>query len=86
MISKIVRKDIKNEFFTDEQCFIIDSSEPSDAAMSIAIARVEPGVTTAYHYLDEIDERYLIISGHGRREIGDKPAADIRSGDIVYIP
>jgi mannose-6-phosphate isomerase-like protein (cupin superfamily) len=82
----IIRKEIKNEFFTDEQCFIIDSSDPSDKSMSIAIARVEPGVTTAFHSLEGIDERYLMISGQGRMEIGDNPAADIRSGDIVYIP
>ena len=86
MDSRIVRKEIKNEFFTDEQCFIIDSSEQSDKSMSIAIARVEPGVTTVSHLLEGIDERYLIISGHGRVELGDQPPADIRSGDIVFIP
>lgn len=86
MDPKIVRKEINKEFFTDEQCFIIDSSDPSDTAMSIAIARVEPGVTTIFHFLDGIDERYLIISGHARMEIGELPAEDIRSGDIVYIP
>lgn len=83
---RIVRKEINREFFTDEQCFIIDSSDPSDTSMSIAIARVEPGVTTVSHLLDGIDERYLIISGHGRMEVGDQAPADIRSGDIVYIP
>jgi mannose-6-phosphate isomerase-like protein (cupin superfamily) len=54
--------------------------------MSIAIARVEPGVTTAFHYLDGIDERYLMISGKGRMEVGDLRPQDIRSGDVVYIP
>jgi len=86
MEPKIVKKDEKNEFFTEERCFIIDSSESSDRIMSIAIARVEPGVTTAFHYLDGIDERYLMISGRGRMEIGDLQPQDIRSGDIVYIP
>ena len=86
MKPNIVRKEIKNEFFTDEQCFIIDSTDQSDEAMSIAIARVEPGVTTVFHLLDGIDERYLIISGHGRMELGENQPEDIRSGDIVYIP
>jgi mannose-6-phosphate isomerase-like protein (cupin superfamily) len=82
----IVKKDIKKEFFIEEQCFIIDSSDPSDKVMSIAIARVEPGVTTVFHYLDGIDERYLMISGKGLMEVGDLPPQKIKSGDVVYIP
>ena len=86
MEPKIITKDIKQEFFIEERCFIIDSSNPSDKIMSIAIARVEPGVTTAFHYLDGIDERYLLISGKGIMEVGDLKPREIRSGDIVYIP
>ena len=82
----IIKKDIKEEFFIEEQCFIIDSSDPSDDIMSIAIARVEPSVTTEFHYLDDIDERYLIISGRGISEIGDLEPQKVKSGDIVYIP
>jgi mannose-6-phosphate isomerase-like protein (cupin superfamily) len=86
MEAKIVKKDVKREFLIEERCFIIDSSEPSDRVMSIAIARVEPGVTTAYHYLDGIDERYLMMSGKGSVEVGDMQPRVVRSGDIVYIP
>jgi len=86
MEPNIVKKDVEKEFYIEERCFIIDSSDPSDEIMSIAIARVEPGVTTAFHYLDGIDERYLMISGKGRMEIGDLRPRDIRSGDVVYIP
>ena len=86
MEPKIVKKGINSEFFTEERCFITDSSDSSDRLMSIAIARVEPGVTTAFHHLDGIDERYLMISGKGRIEDGDLQPQDIRSGDIVYIP
>jgi mannose-6-phosphate isomerase-like protein (cupin superfamily) len=86
MEPKIVKKDIKKEFFIEEGCFIIESSDQSDPQMSIAIARVEPGVTTALHYLDGIDERYLMISGKGGVEIGEMQPLVVKSGDVVYIP
>ncbi len=86
MEPKVVKKDIEKEFYIEERCFIIDSSDPSDKIMSIALARVEPGLTTTFHYLDGIDERYLIISGNGRTEVGDLKPQDVKSGDIVYIP
>ncbi len=86
MESTIVKKDVKKEFYIEERCFIIDSSDPSDKIMSIAIARVEPGVTTAFHYLEGIDERHLMISGKGIMEVGDLQPQNVKSGDIVYIP
>ena len=86
MKAKIIKKDIKKEFFIEEQCFIIDSSDPDDNIMSVAIARVEPGVTTEFHYLDGIDERYLLISGKGIAEIGDLKPQKVKTGDIAYIP
>jgi mannose-6-phosphate isomerase-like protein (cupin superfamily) len=86
MEPKIVKKDIKDEFYIEEGCFIIESSDRSDPQMSIAIARVEPGVTTAFHYLDGIDERYLMISGKGGVEIGEMQPRVVKTGDVVYIP
>jgi mannose-6-phosphate isomerase-like protein (cupin superfamily) len=86
MEPRIVKKDIKNEFYIEEGCFIIESSDKSDPQMSIALARVEPGVTTAFHYLEGIDERYLMISGKGSVEIGDMQPRVVKTGDVVYIP
>ena len=86
MEPKIVKKDIKQEFFIEEGCFIIESSDQSDPQMSIAIARVEPGVATAFHCLDGIDERYLLISGKGSVEIGEMQPRTVKTGDVVYIP
>lgn len=86
MEPRIIKKDISKEFYIEERCFIIDSSEQSDPRMSIAIARVEPGVTTAFHYLDGIEERYLIISGKGSAEIADLPPRVVKTGDVVFIP
>ena len=83
----IIKQNSDDEFYTEEKCFIIDSSNSTDDdAISIACARVEPGITTKWHYLDGVDERYLIISGKGKVEIGDLEPEIVKSGDIVLIP
>ena len=87
MKSRIIKKNTDKEFYTDERCFIIEAlNSPDEDSMSIAQARVEPGITTAWHYLYNIDERYLIIAGKGKMEVGDKAPAMVGSGDVVLIP
>ena len=56
-----------------------------DPGASVARCRVEPGVTTQLHALT-VDERYIILSGRGSVETGDRPAATVRPGDVVWIP
>lgn len=73
------------EFFTDERCHILELSGGSaDPGLSIARARVEPGVTTQLHVLD-IAERYLVVAGEGDAEVGGQVTA-VRPGDVVLIP
>ena len=61
-----------DEFFTAEKCYITElSNSDDDPDLSIARARVEPGVTTHWHRLSGTIERYCIISGRGRMELGD---------------
>ena len=82
-----MKEDSVREFCTPERCFISEiwnSSE--DENVSIARARVKPGVKTALHYLKGVDERYLITAGKGRVEVGDLPPAEVDVGDIVVIP
>ncbi|MDD5722967.1 MAG: cupin domain-containing protein [Syntrophales bacterium] len=87
MKEKIVRSDTGSEFFTDEGCFILElSNVAEDDAVSIARARVEPGVSTKLHCLRGVTERYLILKGKGRVAVGDLPPADVSTGDIVLIP
>ena len=75
------------EFTTAERCHIVEvANDDGDEQVSIARARVEPGVTTAWHSLEGIDERYIIIAGRGRVEIGDLDALEVESGDVVRIP
>lgn len=86
MKSKIVKGDSLTEFPTPEHCSISEYSQPEDENISIAIAKVAPGVRTRLHYLKGIDERYLIISGKGLVEIEGLPATEVKPRDLVVIP
>lgn len=62
MKAKIVPFDLRREFFTSEGCFILERSNSlEDAAVSIARARVSPGVTTRWHFDRNTVERYVIL-------------------------
>ena len=75
------------EFETDERCHISEiANDADDAQLSVARARVEPGVTTAWHRLQGIDERYLIVSGQGLVEVGELEPTLVGPGDLVRIP
>ena len=75
------------EVYTPERCYIIElSNSTDDPDLSIAQARVEPGITTRWHRLHGTGERYFILEGTGRAEIGDLPPRDVAAGDVVIIP
>lgn len=83
----IKQKKHNKEFYIDEKCFITElSNTADDPDLSIAQARVEPGVTTRWHRLKGITERYCIISGSGRVEVGNSTPQNVNAGDIVLIP
>lgn len=87
MKAKINKKNLESEFYIAERCFITElSNSADDPDVSIARARVEPGITTRRHRLKGITERYYIVSGTGRAEIGDLPSQEVNPGDIVLIP
>lgn len=76
-----------DEYFFAEGCFITElSNSPDDPDLSIARARVEPGMTTRWHYLVDTAERYVVLAGTGRVEVGDRPAQPVGAGDVVIIP
>lgn len=62
------------------------SNTPDDEEASIAQARVLPGVTTRWHRLRTSTERYYILRGSGRVDIGDLQSKAVAAGDIVIIP
>jgi len=84
---RIQQPEEAQEFAIDEGCAILETwNQASDPAVSIARARVPPGVTTRLHRLDGIDERYLVITGRGRVEVGNLSPSFVGAGDLVYIP
>jgi mannose-6-phosphate isomerase-like protein (cupin superfamily) len=82
----ILKQDLSKEFWTEERCYIIESANASNDSLSIARVRVEPGITTQLHVLDDTDERYIIAEGRGRIEVGDLAAQEVGPGDVVLIP
>lgn len=53
--------------------------------VSLAEARVAPGVTTERHSLT-VAEWYVVTSGRGRMEVGDHAPFEVGPGDAVAIP
>lgn len=83
----IKHPDQSTEFWTTEKCYIVElSNSPDDPDVSIAKARVAPGVTTRWHRVNNISERYYILSGKGVVEVGNLPPEEVLSGDVVLIP
>lgn len=79
--------DLAAEYYMDERCYIVEiSNSAADPDMSIARARVTPGVTTRWHCVHATTERYVIQSGLGLMEVGELPAQTVRPGDVVVIP
>ncbi|HOW57350.1 MAG TPA: cupin domain-containing protein [Smithellaceae bacterium] len=87
-MKKAIRKlDEAGEFYTAERCFVNEvANTPDDPDVSIARARVAPGVTTKWHRLRDTGERYVILAGEGMIEIGDLPPQQVQPGDVALIP
>lgn len=87
MEETVKKADSCKEFYTDERCYIVElHNTPDDPSASIARVRVAPGVTTRLHRLKGTAERYFMLSGKGRMEVGRLPPQEVNAGDIVLIP
>jgi mannose-6-phosphate isomerase-like protein (cupin superfamily) len=87
MKPSIKKQELAKEFYTTEKCFITELSNTSDdPEISIARARLAPGVTTNWHRLKDTAERYCIINGEGLVEIGEMSPQPVNPGDTVLIP
>ena len=87
MCAEVRRMNLGAEYYTDEGCYINElSNSEADPAASIAQARVRPGVTTRWHRVVGTAERYVLLAGQGRMEVGDLPPQDVGPGDVVLIP
>jgi len=79
--------DLASEYYMDERCYIIEVlNSEADPALSIARARVLPGVTTRWHCVHNTVERYVIQTGQGAMEVGEMPPQEVGAGDVVVIP
>jgi len=86
MNEPVFRMNLDTEFFTSERCYITElSNSASDPHVSIARARVPVGITTRWHRLKDTVERYVILEGRGRVEVGDFPAQEVSTGEVVLI-
>jgi len=81
-----IQPDPAREWETPERCHILELiGAGDDAQLSIARARVEPGVETQLHALVDVDERYLIVAGQGTMTVGGA-SRPVGPGDVVVIP
>jgi len=87
MHAQILKANEADEYYFDEGCFILElSNTPADPDVSIARARVKPGVTTQLHRLSGAIERYVMLAGKALVEIGELPPQALAVGDVVIIP
>lgn len=84
---RFVESNETEEFLTEERCHILELlNDTSDRSFSIARARVEPEITTAWHMLKDTAESYYILEGEGLMEIGDSFIQEVKKGDVIKIP
>ena len=86
MENYLIKSQHLDEFWTDERCFIKELCN-TDALSggSLAVARVEAGITTQLHSLTGLTETYIVIEGRGLMEVNAKQF-NIEVGDQVIIP
>ena len=86
MEPRIVKANGLKEYLTPERCFIAENYSSTDSKVSIASAKVNPGVTTVAHHLEGVDEVYIIIEGKGIMNVGNLEPTEVNAGDVVIIP
>lgn len=83
----VVKPDEALEFSTDERCAILELwNRADDESVSVARARVAPGVTTKWHRVKGTVERYLVVAGDGIVDVGQGASQRVGPGDFVVIP
>jgi mannose-6-phosphate isomerase-like protein (cupin superfamily) len=76
----------RGEFWIEERCHVTELlGAAASPEASLAVARVEPGVTTQLHRLIGVAERYIVRKGSGLVEINGLTMR-LRQGDQAIIP
>ncbi|MDR3556334.1 MAG: cupin domain-containing protein [Syntrophobacteraceae bacterium] len=87
MKAEVLKGVAKEEFQTRERCAILEvANDSGDELVSIARARIGAGGVTALHSLRGVAERYLMVSGKGRVELGGQTPVEVGEGDVVRVP
>ena len=74
------------EFWTGERCYITELlNDATSPDVSLAIARIEPGVRTQLHSLTGIEEIYIVRAGRGVIEV-DGVEQELAAGDQAIVP
>ncbi len=75
------------EYFFAEGCYITElHNRADDPLLSVARARLPAGASTRWHRLRDTSERYLVLQGEGRVQLGEAFTHTVRAGDSVLIP
>jgi len=86
-MSKIIVQSQVPESYFEEDCFIAELlNTPDCPGLSIARARVEPGVSTVLHRVRGADEIYYLLSGEGQVEMDGQIIGTMHPGDLLRIP
>jgi mannose-6-phosphate isomerase-like protein (cupin superfamily) len=76
----------EEEFWTAERCHITELlNDARSPDVSLAVARIEPGVRTQLHSLTGVEEIYIVRSGCGVIEI-DGVEQELAAGDRAIVP
>lgn len=79
------RPENTDEFWTSERVYITELyNTEARSDVSLARARVDPGVTTQLHSLS-VREVYIILEGTGLMDNGDQGSIAVGPGDHVDI-
>src|SRR5262245_9004887 len=82
----LVRGPFAPEFHARERSHITEQLNVDESPeASLALVRVQPGVTTRLHAVNDCIERHIVLSGQGIVEVGGE-SASIAAGDRVIIP
>jgi len=82
---EVYHTDQRQEYLTDEGCHIVEVLNQSTyPKLSIAQARVEPGIVTQLHALSGTEEIYYILRGQGEANISGQIVL-LAKGDCIII-
>ena len=82
----VIQPEQIGEYWTEERCHIKELvNDPKLPAFSLAIARVQSGVTTQLHALKGISETYILRQGKGVAEVDGKHIP-LSTESSLFIP